>query len=106
MPEAGLERAWGYRLAPQNRPTFAATCDAFPFASTLQKLPSALLRFNTGDLPDNKISIGIHDLEITGLGSFASHNPHDTHAMEGGVIENLVLVIAPRYALEIEAEDC
>lgn len=98
MPEAGLECAWGDRLALHNHPTFAATCDAFPFASTLQKLPNALFRFNTGDFPDNKVPIGIHDLEITGLASFASHNPNDTYTMEGGVVENLVLVIATRDA--------
>jgi len=97
-----LEGAWRYGLAASDKPLFASTRDAFPFAGTLQKLPSAFLPFNSA-LPNNKVPIGIHELEIKGLGFFASHKPKDTHGMEGAVIEDLVLVIAPADRLGIPA---
>ena len=107
MPGAALPRAWLYRLALRDSLEFATPRDAFPFTRAVQKLRNRTLPAGIGDLHQKTVSIWIHEFGITVLrDDFASNNPVDTHVMEGVIIENLVLVIAPGDTLEVHAEDC
>ena len=106
MPDASLIRAWLYRLAARDRRDFATPRDAFPFTRAMQKLRNSSLPADPGDLHEKTVSIWIHEFGITMHGYFAGNNPVDTHVIEGAIIENFVLMIAPGDALEIRAKDC